>query len=210
MMFVLQYFKLWIVLLVVASGLLVPQDMHRVYTATAQLEASSSEIAHGYAEGQQATTAAPAFVTLEFLVEPPRLTSAQLAERERILPQVNLPPGPVLEQTPDVDAPPDNTATEPVPAGTQSNVPPEIPSTLTILRSSPLAPTTGQSTINEPSVAQSGAYVFYTGNWYAARSTSGGAGWSYLNPYADMPDFCCDQDVIVDRSRDIFRCSGFR
>jgi hypothetical protein len=205
MIVVLQHLKLWIVLMIVVSGLMVPQDMHRVFdTAIAQLEASSTKIAHGYAEGQQATTAAPASITLEFLAEQPRLTSAQLAERERILPQVNLPPGPVLEQTPDVDEPPNDTATEPVRAGTQSNVPPDIPSTLTIIQTSPLAPTTGQSTINEPSVAQSGAYVFYTGNWYAARSTTGGAQWSYINPYTDMPDFCCDQDVIVDRGRDIF------
>jgi hypothetical protein len=198
------HLKAWIVLIIVTSALLVPQGLNRLSAATPESEATPAEIAEGSAEGDQATMAAPKTVTLDLLTAPPRLTPAQLADRERLLPQVNLPPGPVLEQTPDVAEPPDDTATEPAQAATQSNVPPDVPSTLTILRSSPLAPTTGQSTINEPSVAQSGAYVFYTGNWYAARSTTGGTQWTYINPYADMPDFCCDQDVIVDRSRDIF------
>lgn len=38
--------------------------------------------------------------------------------------------------------------------------------------------------------------VFYTANWFVSRSTDGGTTWTYTNPYGDMPDFCCDQDVI--------------
>jgi hypothetical protein len=62
----------------------------------------------------------------------------------------------------------------------------------------------GGSAVNEPSVAQAGKNVFYVGNWYAAHSSDGGLNWSYINPWADMQDFCCDQDVIYDRGRDLF------
>ncbi|MFO0981387.1 MAG: sialidase family protein [Planctomycetota bacterium] len=61
-----------------------------------------------------------------------------------------------------------------------------------------------RSNVGEPSHAAAGKYIFYTGNWYAARSTDGGTTWSYINPYADMADFCCDQEVIYDASRDLF------
>jgi hypothetical protein len=66
------------------------------------------------------------------------------------------------------------------------------------------------SSVNEPAVASSGRYVFYTNNWYAARSithglpSGGGAPWTYIDPEADMPDFCCDQDAIYDKGRDVF------
>jgi hypothetical protein len=70
-------------------------------------------------------------------------------------------------------------------------------------RNSTLSPRTENLDNNEPSVANSGKYVFYTGNKYAARSTDGGATWRYLDPKSDFDKFCCDQDVIYDKSRDL-------
>jgi hypothetical protein len=68
-----------------------------------------------------------------------------------------------------------------------------------------LAPPAGYtSVIAEPALSQSGRYVWYTHNWHAARSTNGGSTWSYVNPYADFPSFCCDQDTVYDRGRDIY------
>jgi hypothetical protein len=64
-------------------------------------------------------------------------------------------------------------------------------------------PPLSSSDVNEPAHANSGKYVFYTGNWYAARSSSQGGTWTYINPYADFPDFCCDQDVVYDGRRDM-------
>jgi hypothetical protein len=61
----------------------------------------------------------------------------------------------------------------------------------------------GSSTINEPAHAANGKYVFYTGNWYVAKSTNGGAAFTYLNPYTDFSDFCCDQDVVQDSARNL-------
>ena len=46
--------------------------------------------------------------------------------------------------------------------------------------------------------------VFYTGNHYAARSSDGGFSWSSVDPFGDMSDFCCDQDVIYVPSRSLF------
>jgi len=56
---------------------------------------------------------------------------------------------------------------------------------------------------NEPSVANDGNDVLYTGNWYAAESTDSGHTFSYIDPYTLGPaptlpngGFCCDQVAI--------------
>jgi hypothetical protein len=56
------------------------------------------------------------------------------------------------------------------------------------------------SNVGEPSVASNGDVVFYTGNWYAAVSTDGGATFRFVDPFRSFPDppglsFCCDQVV---------------
>jgi len=65
-------------------------------------------------------------------------------------------------------------------------------------------PTTPSSGINEPSLGQAGKDVLVSGNWYLARSTNGGATWSFTSPWTDMSDFCCDQEVLHDRGRSLF------
>jgi hypothetical protein len=56
------------------------------------------------------------------------------------------------------------------------------------------------SVTDEPSVANVGNDIFYTGNFYASLSTDGGNSWSYLNPGTAFPNayggFCCDQRVL--------------
>ncbi len=78
------------------------------------------------------------------------------------------------------------------------------PGDFVLFTNSIVSPTQLRSTVNEPSVANWGRVAFYTGNWYAARSGDFGATWSYVNPFSDMPDFCCDQDVLYEPSRGIF------
>lgn len=56
----------------------------------------------------------------------------------------------------------------------------------------------------EPSVANKGPLVFYTGNWFTTRSTDGETTWTYNSPFDGMKDFCCDQDVIYDPHNQIF------
>lgn len=60
---------------------------------------------------------------------------------------------------------------------------------------------------NEPSLGNVGDGVFWTGNWYAARSLNRGVAFQYINPYDNFPadgtndvpansgTFCCDQVV---------------
>ena len=41
-------------------------------------------------------------------------------------------------------------------------------------------PAGNKSNVLEPSLGTGGKYVFYTGNWFAARSTNGGSNWAYI------------------------------
>jgi hypothetical protein len=79
-----------------------------------------------------------------------------------------------------------------------------LATTLTLYKSTIVSPIQYRSTVSEPSVANNGPNVFYTGNWFAARSADYGSTWKYVNPLQGMPDFCCDQDVIYDKNYKIF------
>jgi hypothetical protein len=63
------------------------------------------------------------------------------------------------------------------------------------------------STVGEPSLANNGRHVLYTGNWYAARSADSGATWEAIDPFTFFPSadggFCCDQTVHYDQGRDL-------
>src|SRR5215469_17097216 len=65
------------------------------------------------------------------------------------------------------------------------------------------------SNVGEPSLAAKDQVAFYTGNWYAARSTDGGQTFQYINPFTAFPDppnlgYCCDQVVNYIASIDTF------
>lgn len=60
------------------------------------------------------------------------------------------------------------------------------------------------SSILETSVANKGKLVFYTGNWFAARSADDGLTWSYINPTSTFRNSCCDFKVIYDNRHAIF------
>jgi len=65
------------------------------------------------------------------------------------------------------------------------------------------------SDVCEPSVACRDDVVFYTGNWFAALSTDGGAHFRFVDPNTAFPDppgmtFCCDQIVHYIRKIDTF------
>lgn len=70
------------------------------------------------------------------------------------------------------------------------------------------ATSTQTSNINEPTTAMAGNNVFYTGNWFASRSTAAGASWTVVDPFTALPSaaggFCCDQIVSYVPSRDIW------
>jgi len=65
------------------------------------------------------------------------------------------------------------------------------------------------SHVGEPSVANNGDVVFYTGNWYAAVSSDGGTTYQYVDPYNSFPnpagmEFCCDQVALYLSQIDTF------
>lgn len=63
--------------------------------------------------------------------------------------------------------------------------------------------------VDEPSTAVNGQVVFYTGNWYAARSIDGGQSFEFIDPFTAFPDppnqgYCCDQVVNYIAAIDTF------
>jgi hypothetical protein len=63
------------------------------------------------------------------------------------------------------------------------------------------------SSVGEPSVANNGDEIFVSGNWYATKSLDAGSTWTFVNPYSLLPppgpEFCCDQVVLYDPSRNL-------
>lgn len=57
--------------------------------------------------------------------------------------------------------------------------------------------TSQRSNVMEPTTLKMGTTAFYTGNWFAAKSTDSGNTFAYINPYTFFPSvnsgFCCDQ-----------------
>ncbi len=99
---------------------------------------------------------------------------------------------------------PSTAAAAPPAPGTQtSTISAAVPGTFRIFRNSAALtfPPGYSSNINEPAVGAAGSNVFMTWNWRAALSVDGGLSWDDINPYADFPTFCCDQDVVYDRAR---------
>jgi hypothetical protein len=69
---------------------------------------------------------------------------------------------------------------------------------------------TGASTsaVGESSLGSMGNNtIFYTANWFAARSTDGGSSFTYISPYTTFPSinggFCCDQVVQYAQNQDM-------
>jgi hypothetical protein len=86
------------------------------------------------------------------------------------------------------------------------------PNKLVIVRNLELSSTADNNTashVGEPSVSSNNNVVFYTGNWYAAMSSDGGASFRYVDPFNSFPnpegmEFCCDQVVHYVPSIDTF------
>jgi hypothetical protein len=161
-----------------------------------------------------AVAAEPVYSTPTFLKERPVLSAERLASLQQAKARTHLPGvlGPQVAVT-DESAPSTPLPDAPAPA-LLAPTDPTAPGDPAIFVSSTLDPSgiagLPLTSVNEPSVAQSGAYTFQTGNWYAAQANTGTpltTDWNYINPFADVPDFCCDQGVVADRGRDLIMWS---
>lgn len=106
---------------------------------------------------------------------------------------------------------PHTTAADVAPfGGPETDALAPAPNDFTILRKSlvnSVCPNCAQSTVNEPSVANSGKYIVETSNWNIAYATTGGAAtitWLNQNPYSISNGYCCDTQVVYNADRDIF------
>ena len=148
-------------------------------------------------------------VRIEGSEAPLAITKEKRLELEKALSGTHLPTGGVKKSNAPI-APPADGARQTTPKINEprSQVEPMVPGTFALWRNRTLTPPAGfSSDINEPSVGANGRFAFYTGNWYAARSGDAGVTWVNISPFADMGgfngDFCCDQDVIFDKSRNM-------
>ena len=151
------------------------------------------------------STPAPRFVHVDMTATPPKLTDEQKALRDR---------GPLPHATPlPAGASAVPRADSVVDPGSATAVLPNVlaPGDFTLFRDVSFGATIQANTsgaTGEPTVANSGATVFATGNWWAAISADGGQTFSFINPFTMFPasfgGFCCDQVTVYDPSRDIF------
>ncbi len=153
----------------------------------------------GEIAGQQGATLEPQVLKPRFHSEPPEPTAEQRRVAEAQMRRS-------AQAWADRELPASDEAADEVvgpPPGSETRVP-NTRASITVERNTTLSPASGfSSSTNEPAVSQNGKYVFYTGNWYAARSTDGGQTFSYIDPFADFTNFCCDQDTVYDPARNM-------
>ncbi len=159
--------------------------------------------------------AAPKLVQLKSSETPPQISSERLAKLEAAqasrydrhkLPQPQTDPNAVLVNAPP-SSPPTQAGAKPQTEGAGK----DAPGTFSFFKfgtPSGVEPFGYKSSTSEPSTSNAGQTVFYTANWYDARSLDGGSTWSYINPYTEFPtvygDFCCDQDTLYSPAYGIF------
>ena len=146
-------------------------------------------------------------VKMTLYTEPPKLTEEQIARAEEFMDEPRIYPELAVVAKPNPPEPGTETTViefnSSLVEGKMESIE-QAPTPFILARNVTSLPSGYTSNVNEPSLGNRGETVFYTGNWYAAVSFDGGRTWNFINPYQDMPDFCCDQDTIYDPTRDIF------
>lgn len=165
-----------------------------IYLLASQVLSAQGQEQPSSPDGVFTITVAPETVTGPVYAEPPALTEAQLEALQRARDATNLPvPIPAADSAP-FAAPPSDPQTS-------FGVAPQSSTDFHLQRWDDLTEiaSSERSVVHEPSVGNMGDTVFYTANWYAARSADGGQSFSYVNPRTTFPSlnggFCCDQVV---------------
>jgi hypothetical protein len=193
-------------LMIVLGGFIVQvKQPISVVQAQSGLPPASNQV-----QASQGTVAAAGQVQMTLLSQPPVLS----AERRKQLDAIEakgpaaMPPLPegntAVTRADSVVYP--STQVAPPPAAAVNIT---SPGTFTIFRDTVLSHLIWYvAKVAEPTVVNSGPYVFMTANWMAAVSQDGGQTFNYIDPYYMFPasygGFCCDQVAVYDPARDIF------
>jgi len=146
------------------------------------LAAQSRIFASGYVNAQNSTS--PAFSAMGVATGTAPGDPIDPQTRQRQLQGAHLPT-PLLYPTTDDLSSPLTTPTYPKTADVSALAPTDFTFQSIHDLTSIEAPATG--TLGSPSLASMGTTIFYTGNWFAARSTDGGKTFTYTNPYTTFP-----------------------
>jgi hypothetical protein len=159
-------------------------------------------------EVRKSDAPAPVYEEMQWKSAPPVFTPAERAEMKRRLKRSHLSPQVVPGDVTEGLVAPGSRERSTVKDSEKSPEPNQsAPEDNLILHRVLLTDAlTGLNTDNrtESSVAVGGRELFFTGNWFAARSTDGGETWTFVDPRTGMSDFCCDQIAMYDDSCDMF------
>jgi len=149
---------------------------------------------------------APVFAEIQELAEPPVPSAEQLARMEWAIEHTHLAPEIVADPESAVAGPQGGpeSALSAVRARSGQPLAPGDAEIYQFTNFGSSIPSGDKSNVMESSVAGKARKQFFTGNWFAARSTNKGLSWTYIDPYADFPAFCCDQVILHDMARDIY------
>ena len=153
---------------------------------------------------EAAVAPTPVLEKPEWLSAPPLLSEERETYLDSLRQQTHLAPRLAGPAAPVTGVPAPETATRVERFRTMAPLAPDSASVYRYANFSATIPSYRKHFYLDPSVAAAGKYVFYTGNWFVARSTNGGATWQYTDPFADFPDFTQDQISIYDAGRNIF------
>jgi hypothetical protein len=157
-------------------------------------------------ESSLAAADTPSTESAVFYNSPPALTEDQLLQIERGMEFSNL--------SPVVDTTNPSEVAGPMPGTESSFVDMNSPLETLLVPGDPniyvstqfgnVIPAGYKSNLMSSSTDGKGPEMFYTGNWFAAKSTDKGESWTYMDPFSGFPDFCCSQIALYDETRDIY------
>jgi hypothetical protein len=205
-------------LLVIASLIMSLNSVTIIQFISAQSDSLNSTAAGSIGSNEQRLPGSGPSREIEATPQPKQLTEQQREILERETNETNTVPDIPTSSEPVLG--PEN-GTETIANTTQTNTTADISSaeitttslttsttnkpSLKVIENKTFTPGGGSlSYTMESSLANKDNLIFYTGNWFAARSVDGGLTWGYIDPFQRFQYFCCDQDVIYDPNHGIF------
>ncbi len=167
------------------------------------LSASAQEsVVEGLEGSFAAEQATPAIGQVAWLEAAPLPTQEQLIQIADGTKRANRP-GPEIDRSGDTTGQADTADAVPGMVGQDlaevTAAAPAAPSDAQLYRKTTFGgaiPNGYKSNVMGSSAAQNGKSAFFSGNWFAARSTDGGVSWQYLNSFDGFADFCCNQVML--------------